>query len=278
MSAVFHFAAPSAPLRDVVREHQLIRLRFGPHNAVPVKPYWPRPGVTLAFFLRDRGLAPLTRTGALEGKSRAVLIGQPTDMILRRGGRDFFVYHIVFQPGALHRLTGLPLCEVTDRWVDAEAVLPRSFRQLVDRMEQLDDPDGLIALAEAWLLEVAARASRPVLACDRMAARWLDGGWGRWQRDMTAQEPGTRQLRRQFLARTGIGPRLLVRLARFDQAVRLASREPRLSWLQLAVETGYHDHQHLARDFQEFTGLAPSAFRQLEQGAPERQFGFAEEH
>ena len=273
---VFHFAPPCAPLRGWVRQHQLIRLRFVSDTEVPVKPYWPRPAAALAFYLRDpewlgAGLGP-----AVQKKTRAVLIGQPTQVTMRQGGRDFSVYQIEFEPGALYRLTGLPLDRLVDAWVDAEAVFPQPFSSLVDRLEDLGEPMSLIAAAEAWLLSRVAQARRAALPCDDVAAHLVNGSLASIDQLAYAHGIDTRQLRRQFVQRAGVSPKLLGRIARFDRLIRLANAAPREHWLNLALEAGLHDHQHLARDFRQFTLTTPSAFRAMEARAPERGFGFRE--
>jgi AraC-like DNA-binding protein len=273
---VFHFVPPSPPLRGWVRQHQLIRLRFAPGTPVPAKPYWPRPAAALAFYLRDpewigAGLEPATTR-----KARAALIGQPTQVTLRQGGCDFSVYQIEFEPGALYRLTGLPLDQLVDTWVDAEAVFPPPFSGLVDQLQALDDPLPQIAAAEAWLLHRIARVRQAARPADALAARLVVEGPARI--DALAREHGldTRQLRRQFAQRVGVSPKLLARIARFDHVIRLANAAPDAHWLNLALDAGLHDHQHLARDFRQFTLSTPSAFRAMEGRSPERGFGFKE--
>lgn len=276
MTPVFHFVPPSPALRGWVRQHQVIRLRFAPGTPVPVKPYWPRPAAALAFYLRDPEQVNLAHGAPAQRKTRAALIGQPTVATLRQGGLDFSVYQIEFEPGALFRLTGLPLDQLTDTWVDAESVFPPSFRHLVDELTPLDDPARLIAAAERWLAALVQSARQPLAAADLVAQLLLHSdGLGL---DALARAHGleVRQLRRQFAARTGVSPRLFGRVARFDRLVRLANLTPQARWLDLALDAGYHDHQHLARDFREFTQMSPSAFRQLELQAPERRFGFQE--
>lgn len=277
MTPVFQFLPPTPALRGWVRQHQVIRLRFDAGTPVPVKPYWPRPAAALAFYLRDAEQVAAAPGAPAQRKPRAALIGQPTVATLRQGGLDFSVYQIEFEPGALYRLTGLPLDELTDAWVDAEQVFPPGFRALVDRLAQHDDPATLIALAEAWLLPQTLAPRRAAAAADRIARLLLaDAGSAGLEALALTHGLDVRQLRRQFAARTGVNPRLFGRVARFDRLVRLANLSPQARWLDLALDAGYHDHQHLARDFREFTGMAPSAFRALELQAPERRFGFQE--
>lgn len=273
---VFHFASPCAPLRGWVRQHQLIRLRFASDAEVPVKPYWPRPAAALAFYLRDPERLGAGLALPNQQKTRAALIGQPTQVTLRQGGRDFSVYQIEFEPGALYRLTGLPMDRLVDAWVDAEAVFPQPFSSLVDQLQDLDEPLAQIAAAEAWLLGRVVQTRRAVEASDALAADLVNGSWA--SIDGLAHRHGVdaRQLRRHFAQRVGVSPKLLGRIARFDRLVRLANASPRAHWLDLALEGGLHDHQHLARDFRQFTLMTPSAFRAMEGRAPEREFGFRE--
>lgn len=276
MAPVFHFLAPSAPLRGWVRQHQVIRLRFAPGEAVPVKPYWPRPAAALAFYPRDRERVGAGRDGPGQLKPRTALIGQPTVLTMRQGGADFWVYQIEFEPGALHRLTGLALDTLSDGFVDGEGLWSADFRALADRIEDLEDPLAQIAAAEGHLLARVAGCRRPARPSDRIAQLLLRGTGH--DLDTLARQHGldTRQLRRQFGARMGVGPKLFGRIARFDRLVRAANRGGPEHWLGLALDAGYHDHQHLARDFRQFTRATPSEFLALEWRAPERQFGFRE--
>jgi len=65
-------------------------------------------------------------------------------------------------------------------------------------------------------------------------------------------------------------------VARFDYAMRLRNARPALDWLAVALHAGYHDYQHLVRDFRQFTGQTPTGFWLRERQAPERAFGQTE--
>lgn len=269
---------PSSPvLREIVRQHQFVRLRFSPHVVVPPKPYWPRPAVALAFYLRSPE-AVRAPGGVARTKPRAVLIGQPGVVTWRQGGTDFAVYQIELQPGALHRLTGLGLQGLTDDWVDAEAVLPVSFRRLVDRLEDLADGEvePMIAAAEAWLLAAWTGVARQDTAADMAARRLIANPAASIDRVAEHFGLGGRHLRRTFALRIGVSPKFLARVSRFDALVRRRNRLPHEDWLTAALAAGYYDHQHVRRDFQQFTQLSPTAFLAMEQAAPERGFGLLE--
>jgi transcriptional regulator GlxA family with amidase domain len=85
-------------------------------------------------------------------------------------------------------------------------------------------------------------------------------------------------LERKFLDRTGVTPKLFARLVRFDRAFREKNLNPLRDWRSIAFDCNYYDYQHLVRDYKEFTGLKPTDFHQLENQAPERSFGLAEQY
>lgn len=278
MAPIFLFKAPSPALRHLIRCHQVIRLRFGANDSVPAKPYWPRPAMALAFYPRDPEQVLLAGATAALRKPRAVLIGQPTMLTTRQGGRDFSVYQIEFQPGVLHRLTGLPADRLTDLHVDAEAVFPIGFRAVADAIVDTDSPEGMIALAERYLLAIDSAPLPPHSPALDWASRQLAGDTP-ISIGAVANTLGmtSRHLHRLFLERVGVGPRLFARIARFDRAVRLLNAHPQDGLWTAAIDATYYDHQHMARDFHDFTGLSPSRFMAIERAAPERSFGWLEQ-
>ncbi|WP_369407610.1 DUF6597 domain-containing transcriptional factor, partial [Hymenobacter arizonensis] len=124
---------PSPPLRDYVRLIQVIHFVFPAGAALPFKAYPPRPEQCLAFYPRDAeavaydGRPKVTRP-------RAALIGQHAVVSNRYVGREFLALQVVLQPGALYRLTGIPQGELTNTFIDADAVWGAELRQLTARL------------------------------------------------------------------------------------------------------------------------------------------------
>ncbi|UDF02678.1 helix-turn-helix domain-containing protein [Asticcacaulis sp. AND118] len=274
MTVGFYVLPPSAHLSGIIRQHQVIRLRFGAQDMVPPKLYWPRPATALAFYLRDPEWTWSTG-GEARRKPRAVLIGQPTAVTWRQGGRDFSVYQIELLPGALFRLTGLDASELTDGEVDAEAVFPHDFAALIHRIEDTDAPAGMIGAAEAWLWQ-RLQHRRVQEAPDPIGTALLRQPGRSIERLAEQAGLSERQMRRNFIRQNGVAPRLFARVARFDRLVRLRNRLPSEDWLSLAVEAGYYDLRHVRRDFQAFAGATPTVFTAVESTSPERRFGFWE--
>ncbi|MFD3163107.1 helix-turn-helix domain-containing protein [Herpetosiphon sp. NSE202] len=70
------------------------------------------------------------------------------------------------------------------------------------------------------------------------------------------------QLERQFRQITGVTPKQLARLIRFEQVRDRLVQQPQQSIAALAVDLGYSDQAHLQHEFRYFAGLTPRQFCQ----------------
>ena len=58
---------------------------------------------------------------------------------------------------------------------------------------------------------------------------------------------------------TGLSPKLVGKINRFQQSLRLIARKNQ-SLTGIAYDCGYFDQSHFIRDFKAFTGFTPSAY------------------
>lgn len=279
VDAIYDYRLPMPALREYVRQLQIVGCRFPAEmTTLPMKPYWPRAENTLAFYPRDPERHQYGSNGEKLSKPASVINGQYAMVTNRYVGRDFMVFQIQFQPGALFRLTGIPAKELTNSFVDAEAVFGPCVRLVNERLCNTRHYLDMIPVVEEFLLQLVESSRitklRPI---DRIGKLLLE-----------LPEPALldrmagiaclsqRQFYRMFVEREGVSPKMFARIARFGNAMKLKNRQPDLDWLSVAIQLGYYDYQHLVRDFKEFTGMTPNAFLQKENQAPERAFGVAE--
>jgi AraC-like DNA-binding protein len=192
-----------------------------------------------------------------------------------------------FAPGAAARVLGLPASELVDLAVDAHDVwgaaasgrsapavgptrTPAAARRGRFALAGLADPDASPErlLARVQLLVAArlgdAAAPDPVVA---EAVRLL-----RWSTDDVASLTSSlhiseRQLRRRFQTATGLAPKPLHRVLRFQRFLSLAQHAiasgvaPAVDGIaRVAAEAGYADQPHLNRECLRLTGASPGAF------------------
>ena len=268
---------PGPTLSEYVRKHQIIRFVFGAEVIVPFKPYSPRPEHCLVFYLRD-----LQNIGYLDCANsqihpKCTLNGQHLVLTHRYNGRDFWALQVVFQPSALFRLTGIPSYELTNTFIDAEAVWGKDIRAAHEQMFNSEDIEEIIEIAESFLKYAANRSKQNIHRVDRVSSLILHQSHPvsiDWLADQACLSP--RQFHRKFTERMGIGPKLFDKVVRFEKAFRMKNAYPHLDWLSIAIACGYHDHQHLAKDYKDFTKLSPTAFYEADTQAPERNFGLRE--
>lgn len=93
-----------------------------------LKPCPPGPEQCLAFYPFDTEAVEYPNNGLQVKHLPIALYGQFSQVTNRTIGRNFLVLQIVFTPGALYRLTGIPSHELCNCYVDAEMFLSSQIR------------------------------------------------------------------------------------------------------------------------------------------------------
>jgi AraC-like DNA-binding protein len=71
----------------------------------------------------------------------------------------------------------------------------------------------------------------------------------------------SRHLQRRFAEQVGTSPKVLARILRFQNTLRLraASGSAQADWVRIAVECGYADQSHLIHDYASLAGDTPAS-------------------
>lgn len=279
MDAIYDYRLPSPALRDYVRTLQIVGCSFPSSMTVlPVKSYWPKAENSLAFYPKDPEKLEYGFNGTLLDKPCSTLNGQYSLVTNRHVGRDFMVFQVQFQPGALFKLTGIPASEFTNSFIDAEAVFSTEITRVNERLSYTRHYTEMIPIVENFLVYLINRAKRKHVRPIDKVSRWLlqypKVSSLNWLADQACLSQ--RQFHRQFVECEGVSPKLYARIARFENAMNLKTIKPSLDWLSVALESGYYDYQHLVRDFKEFTRLTPNALLDADTKSPESVFGAVE--
>lgn len=278
---------PSPVLREYVKLLQLVHWEVAENMVVPCKPYWPRPEQCLTFNPRSVETIELAN-GKLITKPKTGLIGQPSVVTNRFPPPNFLLFQVVFQPGALFRLTGIASHELTNTLIDAEAVFSKEIRLVNERLSGTNNYDEMTEIVENFLLNLinkrnSRHSQKDLLPIDKVSQLMLNaaqfGNSANLSMDWLAHEAclSTKQFYRKFIERMGISPKTYARIVRFDNAMKLKNTQPNKDWLSIALDWGYYDYQHLVKDFKEFTHLTPTEFMQKDNKGPERTFGLRED-
>lgn len=268
---------PSPVVQEFVQLYRIVHLVFDQRAELPFKAYPPRPEHCLSFFPFDTEKLQYVDSGKQIHSLPVILYGQQLSVTNRFVGREFLVFQIVFHPGALYRITGIPAAEFNNECLDAELIFSSQLRKVNEQLYHASGYDAMIEIANQFVLTLIKKIKKESHLIDQVG-RLLIAENGNLPIDYLSKQSclSLRQFERKFKERTGVNPKLLSRIARFDKAFRLKNLYPHYDWLKIAIECQYHDYQHLAKDYFDFTGMTPNAFHEIENKAPERNFGLAE--
>lgn len=269
---------PDPSLRTFVRAYRIVHMRFDSHDPPPFKPYTPRPEQCLAFYPHDRERVDFACNGKSVSNIPVALIGQSLSVTNRHIHGHFMVVQILFQPGALFRLTGMPTREINESYMEADLVFSKEVHLVNEAFFHAASYTEIVQIANQFVQGLVRRSTKDSHAIDTVC-QWmlLDTSLSL---DALAKKSflSTKQFERKFVERTGVNPKMFARLVRFDKAFREKNLNPHRDWLTIAFDCNYYDYQHLVRDYKTFTGMKPTEFHFLESRAPERRFGLAEHY
>ena len=268
---------PSLPLREYVRKYHIRHFEFDGSNNLPFKPYPPRPEQGLVFYPREPETVEYVDEGLKYQRPHSMIMGQYTIRTNRHTAKDFIVLIADFQPGVLHRLTGIPIDKLTNTDVDAVSVLGKEIRLVNERLNSTGNYQEMIDIVETFLFLIVNRLKKDSHSVDEIG-KLIYAHSGKFSLDWLARQACLcqRQFERKFKERLGVGPKTYSRIARLYQSYKMKVDHPGEDWLSIALACGYHDYQHLAKDYREFSNSTPSALFHENDKAPEKQFGLPE--
>jgi AraC-like DNA-binding protein len=265
---------PTASLQEFVRVYRLVQFVFDDGTNLPFKPYPPRPEHCLSFYPRDTETVEYASSGLRITNLKTVLIGQQHEVSNRFVGKDFLVFQIVFRPGALFRLTGIPSNQINNSYIDAETVFPSAIKEVNEKLHDALHFKEMVTIIESFLMNQIKRGIKDFHRLD-LVSNFILASNETLHIDWLAKESclSVRQFERKFIERMGISPKLFNKIVRFENAFRLKNTNPLQDWLSIAIQCGYYDYQHLVKDYKQFTNQTPTDFHILDNASPERVFG-----
>ena len=241
---------------------------------MPIKPYPACPKNGIIFYVRGTISSSTPAEHSTEKRAKTVIFGLPTTRQNLHLPEDYIAVSVRFHPGALYKFLGIPMPEFINNNVDATLVLGNEISDVNDRMANARSYDDMICILEAYLLKQIQKIKITYHPVDAIGQLILHKPQY-FSLDKLAGEAclSASQMERRFVQQVGIPPKLFARICRFYQAFVLKERTPSLGWLDIALETGYTDYQHLVRDFKQFSESTPKVLFEEESTSPEKQLG-----
>ncbi|MCU0479782.1 MAG: helix-turn-helix domain-containing protein [Anaerolineae bacterium] len=184
----------------------------------------------------------------------------------------------IHQTGAIHligvrfRVGGLapfiphPLYQLSDSVISTSDIFGRAIDELESKLYEAQLIDQIVLLDAFFMQSLRLRDSyRMVMDITRKLV----------SPDKTIQQIShdvgysIRSIDRFFRDDIGFSPKFYARILRIERAIQLMMTASNLTMIELALQLGYYDQAHFSKEFKDFTGQTPIAYRaQLLQKLP----------
>lgn len=171
---------------------------------------------------------------------------------------DHEVVTVTFYPQAIKQLFGIDVHELNDEIVDLVNFAPN------DLVTRLSDASGYlerIDILTDFLLKKIEKVHQPDLLISEsiFLINDLEIETSRWMLS-NHFKISTRQLERRFKSSTGMSPKLFLRAARFESALKLIKDKQFKNLFDIAYYLKFTDQSHFTKEFKEFSGFTPKTF------------------
>lgn len=263
---------PAPPLRRFVRCIWLLETPPG-SPPPPADRVLPDGCVEVVFHYRSAFERRAAGDTTATTQHRHAVVGQIETALDLRATGDVGIVGVRFEPAGARPILGVALRELTGRSVALEDLWGRGAACLIDAVHAepapADGRAGVEDVAAARLVAVeralagfARRAGAPRSVAEEATHAILAADGARSVAALAADlAVAGRTLERRFVEEVGISPKTLARIVRFQSALRRMRDAQSASLAAVAAACGYADQSHFSREFAEFAGESPAAWR-----------------
>lgn len=235
-----------------------------------VTPYPPSPFQSLIFYCNDPVSMGRHESGSFEKQPLIVLTGPQFSRVNIKVHKQLRSIRVDFLPGAMYRILGIPMHELTDNGYDALDFFDAEMQIVNERLQHISNMEEGKNIVEEFLLH-RVRSFKQRLPFDAaMHALLNTNGMISIEKTASLACLSLKQFERKCKERIGMNPKTYARILKFSKAYRLRETFPQLSWTKIAHEAGYFDQMHMIREFRIFAGVNPSAMEQQLLSTPMR--------
>ncbi len=263
---------PEPLVSEYVKEYLLLHRKFDPKDIQPVKAYPVNPEEGMTFQILGTINAESPELNFAEKRAKTYFFGLPSSRQNLCLSHEFMLVHVRFHPGALYKLTKIPMNELVHKNIDAELIWGREIEVVNDRLSNADYYDEIPTILDAFFQKKINQIRFDFQPIDKIGRIIIDNPT-QFNLDKVASNAclSHRAFEKRFVRQIGITPKYFARISRFYQAYALKETNRGLDWLSVAIHSGYTDYQHLVKDFKQFAGTTPNKLINESDLNPERR-------
>ena len=168
-------------------------------------------------------------------------------------------FQIMLKPNAFYQLFNIPSGEIINKITCGEDIFSTAIKLLHEQLFLAKSPAQMAAMADAFLLCYLNKHNPISNKAISHAVHLVMKHAGFIHINLLAQNVNmsVRNFERLFNLVTGMPPKLLCSITRFNKALELKLQQPKMIWTSVAQQAGYFDQMHLIKDFKRFSGNTP---------------------
>lgn len=171
---------------------------------------------------------------------------------------DFCMAGLRFTLFGFYQLFKIPACHFTDNNFAAQDVWGKEIQLLHERIQEAQGTKQMFSILNEWVI-----ARLPKCSLQEMTV------WSKMEKMLADPNLPVSELLNSYMGyshkhsirlikdQSGLIPKDIKKIIRFDRALKGISQAPIRSWSGFAYASGYADQSHLIRDFRYFTGYTP---------------------
>ncbi len=165
-----------------------------------------------------------------------------------------------FKTHGAHPFLHVPVAQLNEQVVPAEAVLGEGVLTLHKRLCAAQTPQQKLQLAGDWMRRrFDAERCPPQALLDVLTA--LREAPAARHAEIVAEYPHSQKhLIAQFHRYFGLTPKYLQRIFRFNELLARIHNKETIAWADIAHHSGFSDQSHFIREFRHFCGFNPQQF------------------
>ena len=197
----------------------------------------------------------------IELQPRSFIHGQIKEFIDLEATGHTAIFSVRFYPGGLRAFTDDGLYEITGQHIATGDFWGREGDELTDKILNAGTDQQRIWVVEDFLVKKLKRkktaADNGVAHCLQLVGR---------NTAMTVEQmaasvnTGRRNLERRFREATGLSPKQLAGIFRFQYTLKLMQQQQEQHLTEIACKGGFFDQAHFIKDFKRITGMSPGAY------------------
>lgn len=258
-----HVFSPNATLQPYI--HSITSLHTEDSDMSTIVRCFPTGGVSLNFELGHQTEFNSTEIQLVK-LPKSYLTGQITgayDLHLPPGSIHF---KVIFYPAAFAKLTEIEVSDFTNGFI-ALSHLSKEWKQLETVFHRLPTDEWRAKLINNFFLRKLTSDPQRWDTLYDQTLDWIANCYTFSMQNLQEDlQYADRHIRRVFKQAVGISPKPYHQIIRFHRSAKLLRENPERPLQDIVAICNYSDVAHLSRQFQAYSGLSLSEFRQLPPG------------